>query len=101
VSPATVQTEEINSPSLSNPPAKVISAAVNGDVDELKAALRVLVAARIQNSRNVGRLVDAVVTAKQAGRFATLEGFSERVSVVLGHDYVHLLEAIRASEIVL
>ena len=100
VSPATVENEDINSPPLPNPPAEVTSVAINGDIEELKAALRVLAAPRLQNSRDVRRLVGAVVTARGKGRFSTLEGFSERTGLVLGHDYVHLLEkAIKSSEI--
>jgi hypothetical protein len=99
VSPATLEEENVNSPPLANPPAEVTSVAINGDIEELKAALRVLSAPRLQNSRNVRRLVDAVVTARREGRFSSLEGFSSRMTVVLGHDYVHLLEAIRTSEI--
>jgi hypothetical protein len=98
VSPAKLETEEVPSPPLANPPAEVTSVAINGDIDEMKAALRVLVSPRLQNSRNVRRLVDAVVSARRDGRFEDHAMFRLKTAHVLG-DYLHLLEAVRDIEI--
>jgi hypothetical protein len=97
----TVEHEEISSPPLANPPAEVTSVAINGDLEEMKAALRVLIAPRLQNSRNVRRLVEAVVSARRDGPFGRHDMFRLRTSHVLGHDYVYLLESVRDSEITL
>ena len=108
VSPATVENEDIKSPPLANPPAEVTSVAVNGDIEELKAALRVLAAPRLQNSRNVRRLVDAVLLAREQrglggrareGNFKDHGDFRYRTAQALGPDFIELLEAVRDYEI--
>ncbi len=97
VDPPTVEHEEINSPPLPNPPAEVTSVKINGDLNEMKAALRILIRPRIQDSRLERKLVDFVVKARGAG-FENHMDFRLKAGAALG-DYAYLLSAVKDYEI--
>ena len=98
VDPPTVEHEEIISPPLPNPPAEVTSVKINGDLNEMKAALRILVHPRIMDSRLERKLVDYVVKVRKETKFADPGDFRLKAGLALG-DYAYLLTALKDYEI--
>lgn len=98
ITPATLERKTHNSGALPNPSPVVTALQVNGDTQELKAAIWVLTRPRIANPDHVHRLINAVVAARREGRFTDVDGFRLRLAITMG-SFAFLISAVEDSEI--